>query len=411
MSTREVDVLIIGGGPAGLTAGLYASRARLKTVVLEKARHGGQIASTKTIENWPGTLSAGGAELTDRMAEHARHFGCEIIKDEVTEVDFRGYEKLIKTQKQDTYLAKAVIIASGAEPRVLGIKGEREFRGRGVSYCATCDADFYTDASVVVVGNGDAAVEEAIYLTNFAAEVTLIVIHDEGILDATKVIQERALANPKLKFKWNSVVEEIKGDEAVTAVVIKNIKTGKLEELPADGVFFFVGTVANTSFLQGQIEMDARGYIRTNEIMETSVEGVYAAGDCREKFLRQVVTAAADGAIAAMAAEKYIREEEFFRLEVLQHDKPVLLAFWSPMVEASLPVVANVEKLQEKLGDRIKVTKIDTYRNTRVARRYGIDKVPAVLLLKRGEVVSQIKEFDVDAMEKAVVSQALENHP
>lgn len=402
MSFKHVDVLIIGGGPAGLTAGLYASRARLKTVILEKGHPGGQIASTKTIENWPGTLSSGGAELTDRMAEHARHFGCELIKDEVKEIDFSGYEKLVKTKKQDVYLAKAVIIASGAEPRVLGVKGEREFRGRGVSYCATCDADFYTDASVVVVGNGDAAVEEAIYLTNYAAEVTLIVIHDEGILDATKVIQERAFANPKLKFKWNSVVEEIRGDEAVTSVVIKNIKTGELEELPVDGVFFFVGTIPNTSFLQGKVEMNDRGYIVTNEIMETSVAGVYAAGDCREKFLRQVVTAAADGAIAATAAEKYIQEEEFFRAEVLQHDQPVLLAFWSPRVEDSLSAMANVEKLQEKLGARIKVTKIDTYRNTRLARRYRIEKVPAVLLLKQGEVVVQLKEFDVDAMEKAI---------
>ncbi|MGI9952401.1 thioredoxin-disulfide reductase [Moorellaceae bacterium AZ2] len=402
MSTKEVDVLIIGGGPAGLTAGLYASRARLNTVILEKGRHGGQIATTQIIENWPGTLKAGGAELTDQMAEHARHFGCQIIKDEVVEVDFSGYEKVVKTKKKDTYVAKAVIIASGAEPRVLGIKGEREFRGRGVSYCATCDADFYTDASVVVVGNGDAAVEEAIYLTNFAAEVTLIVIHDEGILDATKVIQERAFANPKLKFKWNSVVEEIKGDEAVTGVVIRNIKTGQLEELPTEGVFFFVGTLPNTSFLQGKIEMDARGYIKANDMMETSVEGVYVAGDCREKFLRQVVTAAADGAIAAMAAEKYIREEEFFRQEVLQQEKPVLLVFWSPMVEASLPVVADAEKLQEKLGDKIKVTKIDTYRNTKVARRYGIAQVPAVLLLKQGQVVAQIQELDSEAVEKAL---------
>ncbi|GFN22383.1 thioredoxin-disulfide reductase [Thermanaeromonas sp. C210] len=404
MGTKEVDVLIIGGGPAGLTAGLYASRARLNTVILEKGRHGGQIATTQVIENWPGTLKAGGAELTDQMAEHARRFGCQIIKDEVVEVDFSGYEKVVKTKKQDTYVAKAVIIASGAEPRVLGIKGEREFRGRGVSYCATCDADFYTDASVVVVGNGDAAVEEAIYLTNFAAEVTLIVIHDEGILDATKVIQERAFANPKLKFKWNSVVEEIKGDEAVTGVVIRNIKTGQLEELPTEGVFFFVGTLPNTSFLQGKIEMDARGYIKANDMMETSVEGVYACGDCREKFLRQVVTAAADGAIAAMAAEKYIREEEFFRQEVLQQEKPVLLVFWSPMVEASLPVVADAEKLQEKWGDKIKVTKIDTYRNTKVARRYGIERVPAVLLLRQGQVVAQIRELEGEEMEKALSS-------
>ncbi|HBT48090.1 MAG TPA: thioredoxin-disulfide reductase [Peptococcaceae bacterium] len=405
MATREVDVLIIGGGPAGLTAGMYASRARLNTVILEKGRHGGQIATTQVIENWPGTLKAGGAELTDKMAEHARHFGCEIVKDEVTEVDFSGYEKVVKTKKHDTYKAKAVIIASGAEPRVLGIKGEREFRGRGVSYCATCDADFYTEASVVVVGNGDAAVEEAIYLTNFAAEVTLVVIHDEGVLDATKVIQERAFANPKLKFKWNSVVEEIKGDEAVTGVVIRNIKTGQLEELPTEGVFFFVGTIPNTSFLQGKIEMDARGYIKANDMMETSVEGVYAAGDCREKFLRQVVTAAADGAIAAMAAEKYIREEEFFRQEVLQQEKPVLLVFWSPMVEASLPVVAEAEKLQEKWGDKIKVTKIDTYRNSKVARRYGIEGVPAVLLLKGGQVVAQIRELEGEEMEKVLASR------
>jgi thioredoxin reductase (NADPH) len=402
MATKQVDVLIVGGGPAGLTAGLYTARARLNTIIIERGRPGGQITNTTVIENWPGTMSSSGAKLTEAMAAHARHFGCQVIKDEVTELDFSAGEKTIRTKKQDEYVAKAVILAPGAEPRVLGIKGEKEFRGRGVSYCATCDADFYIGARVVVIGNGDAAVEEALYLAGFADEVTLVVVHDEGILDATRVIQERAFANPRIKFKWNAVLEEIKGGEAVEAVVIKDIKTGALQAMPADGVFFFVGTVPNTAFLRDQVELDEHGYIVTDTMMATSVDGVYAAGDCRQKFLRQVVTAAADGAIAAVMAEKYISEEDLFRKHILQEERPVLLAFWSPLEEASLPAVAAAEKAQESFKEQVKFIKIDTYRNQRAGRRYGINKVPAVLILKRGEVAARLGDYSPEAISRAL---------
>ena len=404
MATKQVDVVIIGGGPAGLTAGLYTSRARLNTIIIERGRPGGQIASTTAIENWPGTLSSSGPKLMADILAHAEHFGCRLIKDEVIAVDFNSHEKTILTKKQDEYKAKAVILSPGAEPRVLGVKGEKEFRGRGVSYCATCDADFYTDARVVVIGNGDAAVEEALYLTGFAAEVTLLVVHDEGILDATRVIQERAFANPKLKFKWNAVLAEIKGKEAVEAVVVRDIKTGALQEIPTDGVFFFVGTVPNTAFLQGKVELDEHGYIVADEMMATSADGVFAAGDCRQKFLRQVITAAADGAIAAVMAEKYISEENLFRQDILQAEKPVLLVFWSPVVEASLPVVAEAEKAQQRFGGQIKFVKIDTYRNRRISKRYGISQVPAVIILQQGEIISRLEDFSAEAISQAVAA-------
>lgn len=404
MSSNEVDILIIGGGPAGLTAGLYTSRARLNTIIIEKTRQGGQIATSKVIENWPGTIRSSGTKLTDAMAEHAKHFGCSIVKGEIAQVEFSGYGKSVFTVKGEEYIAKAVIIASGAEPRVLGIEGEREFRGRGVSYCATCDAEFYTDASVVVIGNGDAAVEEALYLTEFAREVVLVVVHDEGVLDATKVIQERAFANPRISFRWNSMVTAIKGDDVVNGVVIKNIKTGALELIETDGVFFFVGIVPSTSFLKGKVEMDAAGYIITDDMMATSADGVYAAGDCRQKILRQVVTAVADGAVAAVMAEKYIREEELFRKEILEQEKPVLLVLWSPLLEASIPVVKAVEGVQERFGDKIKVTKIDTYRNQRVAGRYQVREIPTVLVMKGGEVMARVEEFDEEVIAKTVKS-------
>jgi len=384
------DIIIVGGGPGGLAAGIYASRSKLNALVIEKGRFGGQAASTEEMENYPGFYQGTtGPQLTRQMHSHAEHFGCQFIKDEVVELQLEGSAKTVVTKK-GSYSAKAVIIATGAEPRTLGVKGEAEFKGKGVSYCATCDADFYEDLDVVVVGNGDAAIEEAIYLTRFAAKVTIIVIHDEGVLDATRVIQERAFANEKIDFIWNSVLEEIKGDGIVEAVAVKNLKTGQVTNLETNGVFIFVGTVPRTEHLRGKVDLDEKGYVIANELMETSVDGVYAVGDVRQKYLRQVVTAAADGAIAAVAAEKYLHEEENFQLEVLERGKPVAVLFWSPFHEASLASVPLVETFVQGHSDKLDLVKIDTYRNQRIARRYGVEEMPALLLFAQGRVMGRV---------------------
>lgn len=384
------DIIIIGGGPGGLAAGIYAARAKLKTLIIEKGPFGGQAASTEEMENYPGFFrGTTGPQLAQQMHEHAQHFGCEFCKDEAVSLGLEGTEKTVTTKK-NRYRAKALILALGAEPRSLGVPGEAEFKGKGVSYCATCDADFYEGLEVVVVGNGDAAIEEAIYLTRFAAKVTIIVIHDEGVLDATKVIQERALANEKIHWLWNSVLAEIKGEGVVEAVSVKNLKSGDLADLRTDGVFIFVGTVPKTEFLQGKIHLDEKGYIAASERMETSAEGVYAVGDVRQKYLRQVVTAAADGAIAAVAAEKYLQEEENFRREVLERPGVTAVFFWSPFQEESLAALPLVEDFARRHAAALSLVKIDTYRNQRVARRCGVAEMPALLLFKSGEILARI---------------------
>jgi thioredoxin reductase (NADPH) len=385
------DLVIIGGGPAGLAAGVYGARARLKTVILEKGSTGGQAATTEELENYPGFPGGTtGRGLTKAMEDHARSFGTEIKKENVIDSDLGGETKVIKTKSGNEYRARAVVLASGAHPRSLKIKGEKELTGKGVSYCATCDADFFEELEVVVVGNGDAAVEEAIYLTKFADQVTIIVIHDQGILDCNKQSAERAFANPKIHWVWSSVLEEIKGDGIVESVVIKNIKTGQLTEMETNGVFFFVGTVPNTDFLQGKVDLDEKGYIMTNERMETSVSGVYAAGDARVKYLRQVVTAAADGAVAAVAAERYLAEEEFFKKQVSDFDGAVMAVFWAPQDEESIAAVALLEKTAQELGDRVKLVKIDASRSEVAVQRYQVTTIPAVLFFVKGEVAARI---------------------
>lgn len=300
------DIVIIGGGPAGLTAGLYAGRAKLKTLIVEQLVAGGQAATTDLIENYPGVPEdSTGPDITERMEEQAKKFGCEFIMAEVTGVDFSGKEKVIKTTNGE-FKAKAVIIASGATHRKLGCPGETEFTGRGVSYCATCDAAFYEDLPVAVVGGGDSAISAAIYLTKFASKV--YVIHRRDALRATKVVQEKAFANPKIEIVWDSIVDEVKGSETVEALRIKNVKTGQFSDLPVNGVFMYVGLEPNTKFLNGHIKLDAKGYVPVTSNMETDVPGVFAAGDVTVKLLRQVVTAVGDGATAAVAAEKYIED-------------------------------------------------------------------------------------------------------
>ena len=301
------DVVIAGAGPAGLAAALYSARSRLKTVFIEKLAAGGQAATTDEIENYPGfPAGVNGAELAARMEEQAMRFGAERVPTTVRGLKTEDKWRIVLTDAGE-YRAKAVIIATGATPRPLGCPGELEFRGRGVSYCATCDAAFYEGGSVLVVGGGDSAVEEALYLTKFAKKVTLV--HRRQNLRATRVIQERAFANPGLEIAWNTVVEEIAGDNLVRKAVLKNVTCGEKRELPVDGVFIYAGLQPNSEWVRGLVKLDENGYIPTDKNMLTNISGVYAAGDIRKKNLRQVVTAAADGATAAFHAEKYIEEQ------------------------------------------------------------------------------------------------------
>lgn len=298
------DVIIIGGGPAGLTAGLYTSRSRLNTLLIEIGLLGGQMTTTEVIENYPGfPQGITGDELSRLMEEQSKRFGLEVVSHEVVEVKLEGEKKIVKTE-ESTYLCETLIICTGNEWRKLGVPGEREFTGRGVSYCATCDGAFFQDSQIIVVGGGDSALTEALFLTKFAKEITII--HRRDALRGTKIYQERVFANPKIKLLWNSVVQEIKGDSVVQSVLVKNVKTGEMSELKTEGVFLFVGLSPRTEFLKGLVNLDAAGYIITGENGETSVEGIFAAGDCRKKLLRQIATAVGDGATAAFAAEKYL---------------------------------------------------------------------------------------------------------
>ena len=308
--SKVYDVIILGGGPAGLTAGLYAGRSRLSTLIIEKGQDGGQIAITDEIENYPGQMVEGesGPSLIARMTEQAKKFGAERCSDVIKSVDLSGdVKKLVGTKGE--YEAKCVIIATGAFPKPIGCENEGKFTGKGISFCATCDASFFEDFEVYVVGGGDSAVEEAMYLTKFARKVTII--HRRNELRAAKSIQEKAFANPKIAFMWDSVVVKVDGDELLSSMTVKNVKTGELTTVEADeddglfGLFGFIGYNPNSQLFEGMLDME-NGYIKTDDNMHTNIPGVFAAGDIRVKSLRQVVTAAADGAIAAMQAEHYI---------------------------------------------------------------------------------------------------------
>lgn len=297
------DVIIIGGGPAGLTAGLYAARAKLKTLLIERGMPGGQASTTDVIENYPGfPQGIAGPELMMNFQEQAARFGMEMKIEEVTGLAM-GDIKRVATASGE-YQARAVIIASGAKPRPLGVPGELEFWGRGVSYCATCDGAFFKDQDVVVVGGGDAAVEEGLFLTRYASQVTLV--HRRDRFRAARVIQERAFNNPKINVRWDTVVDQIAGGEKVEKVVFRNVKTSQSEEYPTAGVFVFIGVDPNSAFLKDIVAMTPEGYVVTDENLATSAPGIFAAGDIRNKNLRQVATAVGDGAVAAVSAERYL---------------------------------------------------------------------------------------------------------
>ena len=304
------DVVIIGGGPAGLTAGLYTARADLNTLCIEGGSTASQISVTDLVENYPGIEAIGGLDLVDRMRSQAGHFGVQFSSGDVVSVkkerigDIDGWR--VKTTG-DGFISLAVIIATGANWRKLGITGEETFIGKGVSFCATCDGPFYRDREVVVVGGGDTAVQEALYLTRFAKKVTIV--HRRDRLRAVGILRDRASRNEKIQFAWNAVVSEILGDQSVRGIRLRNVRdSGDVREIPADGVFIFIGLVPNTKFLEGVVDLDPQGYVMADSHMQTSAKGIFACGDCIRKLLRQVVTACGDGATAAVAAQHYVED-------------------------------------------------------------------------------------------------------
>lgn len=309
---EQEKVIIIGSGPAGLTAALYTARANLKPLVIAGSQLGGQISLTAEVENYPGFFNEEhtptGPELVDVMQKQAKHFGARLEFDEVTEVDFSsGPPFTVKTYSAE-YQAESVIVTAGASPRRLGVPGEEEFIGRGVSYCGTCDGFFFRGKKVVVIGGGDSALEEGIFLTKFASSVTIIHRRDE--LRAGQTLQKRAFANEKISFIWDTVVDEIAGEGTVTRVKLTNRNSGEQTELKTDGVFIFIGHFPNSKFLEGKLAMDEHGYLITDEMMRTSVDGVFAAGEIQDATYRQIATSVGQGTAAAMRAEKWLSERE-----------------------------------------------------------------------------------------------------
>ena len=302
------DVIIVGAGPAGMTAAVYTSRANLSTLLIERGIPGGQMANTQDVENYPGFDHVLGPDLSNKMFEHAKKFGAVYEYGDIKEIVDEGRLKKVVTTKKEFY-AKSVIIATGADHKKLGVPGENELGGLGVSYCAVCDGAFFKGRELVVLGGGDSAVEEAVYLTRFASKVTII--HRRDQLRAQKILQERAFSNEKIEFIWNKEVTSInEGNGTVNTVTLKDTKTGEQSQFPANGVFIYVGTLPLNSAFKNLDIIKEEGYVVTNEAMATKIPGIYAAGDIRDKTLRQIVTATGDGSIAAQSVQHYIENLE-----------------------------------------------------------------------------------------------------
>lgn len=301
---KSFDTVILGGGPAGLSAAIYACRSAASTAIIDTCVLGGQPSNYLELENYPGFSRVGGFDLMEKFEQHADMFGVQkFLMQEIEFIDLKSVPKIIKT-KEFVFEAKTVIIATGAKPMKLNVSGEDEFLGRGVSYCAVCDAGFYKDKVIAVVGGGNSALEEANYLTKFAAKVYLI--HRRNAFRADKIVQAHVLNNPKIEFIPDTVVEKIIGDNLVNGLVIKNVKTEALSALPVNGIFPYIGITPNVEFISGQLSQDAGGFIVTDDTMQTSIPGVFAVGDVRKTPLRQVITAASDGAVGAVYAAKYL---------------------------------------------------------------------------------------------------------
>lgn len=312
-ATIHYDTIVIGAGPAGLTAGIYLSRARLKTLIISEGVVGGQMVLTHEIANYPGVESISGYQLANIMKKQAKSFGCEIKSNvKIDKIELEGDVKQVVLSDGKEYTADSIILTSGGRSRTLGVTGEDKFKGRGISYCATCDGDFFTDKEIVVVGGGNSALEEAVSLTKYATKVTIV--HQFDHFQAFEHAVQEAKSNPKIQFKMESMVTAFYGEEKLESVDIKNLKTGEIEKFKTDGTFIFIGYVPNTEFLKGKVEMNQWGEIITGSDMSTNIPGVYAGGDSVTKRYRQVTTAVGDGTIAALAASSYLHNRRIAKL-------------------------------------------------------------------------------------------------
>lgn len=400
---ENYDVVVIGGGPAGLTAAIYTGRAKLKTILIEKALIGGLATYTNEIANYPGFPDAPkGEEITNLMKKQAEKMGVKFKLTAVKSVDLTGEIKTVETFRT-TYKAKVVIIATGGRPRTTGAKNEEEFLfDKGISFCATCDAAANTGKHVVVIGSGDTAIEEGMFLTKFARKVTVSVLHDNGKMDCNEIAKEAALNNPKMEFIWNTVVDSFEGEEQLEKVVLKNLKTNELIPIECDTCFEFIGYIPNTELFKDQLELTKSGYIVTNDKMETGIEGVYACGDVRDKWLKQVATSVGDGAIAGFAAEKCIDESETFKELILQDKKPGIVYLYNAIDSASRDFLSTIEKIENDAGDKLSVCRIDVYKSRGIANRLDVDKFPSVVIIKNGKVNKVLEDLSEEKILSAL---------
>lgn len=380
---EKYDVVIIGGGAAGLTAGIYCGRAKLKTLIIEQSLIGGICTNTNEIANYPGfPEDISGTDLMGLFHKQAKKFEVKFKLTNVKSVDFSGDTKIVETFRT-TYEAKTVIIANGSMPRVVGVESEEQFLGKGIAFCATCDAAANTGKEVLVVGSGDSAIEEGIFLTKFASKVKVSIIHDEGVMDCNETAKAAALANPKMEFLWNTVIHEYKGENELETVVLKNLKTGELTSVDCSTCFLFIGFIPNTKIYEDIITMTKNGYVKTNENMETNIPGVFAAGDVRDKFLRQVATCVGDAATAGVMAEKYIAESEMFEEQIMKGDCIAYIYDASDSKHREfLPMIEEIECENEDYN----CFRIDTYKTKGLANRFCITEFPSVVIIKDGKV-------------------------
>jgi len=402
---EHYDVVIIGGGAAGLTAGIYAGRARLKTLLIEKALVGGLATYTNEVENYPGfPNSPKGEDITNLMKEQAKKMGVTFKLTDVKSVSLKGEEKVVETFR-NKYIAKSVIIASGGRPRITKAENEEKYLfDKGISFCATCDAAANTDKTVVVIGSGDAAIEEGMFLTKFAKKVIVSVLHHEGKMDCNEIAREAALKNPKMEFQWNTTTKRFEGEDHLDTVVLQNHKTNEEIPIKCDSCFEFIGYIPNTELFVDQIKMTGHGYIITNEKMETNIEGVFSCGDVRDKWLKQIATAVGDGAIAGFAAEKYIAESEMFDEVIMQKNKPGLTFIYNAVDSGSREFLLDIERIENHFAERLIVNRVDVYKSSGIADRLNITEFPAVVLTVDGKV----KERFIGHLDAKHITERLE---